>query len=76
MPIPLVAREVRYIHKLSLTLEHSMPISSPAAPGLTRQELLASQELHGRPVLLRKLDHHMLHPRQMPQHSLSQRLLT
>ena len=25
----------RYIHELSLTLEHSMPISSPAALGLT-----------------------------------------
>ena len=33
--IRLVTREVRYIHELSLTLEHSMPISSPAAPGLT-----------------------------------------
>ena len=30
-PIRVVIREVRYIHKLSLTLEHSMPISSPAA---------------------------------------------
>ena len=35
MPIHVVTREVRYIHQLSLTLEHSMPISSPAAPGLT-----------------------------------------
>ena len=34
-PIRVVTREVRYIHELSLTLEHSMPISSPAAPGLT-----------------------------------------
>ena len=34
-PIRVVTKEVRYIHKLSLTLEHSMPISSPAAPGLT-----------------------------------------
>ena len=34
-PIWVVTREVRYIHDLSLTLEHSMPISSPAAPGLT-----------------------------------------
>ena len=40
-----------------------------------RQELLASQELHGRPVLLRKPDHHTLHPHQMPQHSLTQTLL-
>ena len=36
MPIREVTREVRYIHELSLTLEHSMPISSPAALGLTR----------------------------------------
>ena len=34
-PIRVVTREVRYIHELFLTLEHSMPISSPAAPGLT-----------------------------------------
>ena len=34
MPIRVVTREIRYIHELSLTLEHSMPISSPAAPGL------------------------------------------
>ena len=35
MPIRVVTKEVRYIHELSLTLEHSMSISSPAAPGLT-----------------------------------------
>ena len=34
-PIRIVIREVRYIHELSLTLEYSMPISSPATPGLT-----------------------------------------
>src|SRR6185436_10268883 len=34
-PIRVVTREVRYIHKLSLTLEHSMSVSSPVAPGLT-----------------------------------------
>ena len=33
-PIWVVTREVRYIHELSLTLKYSMPISSPAAPGL------------------------------------------
>ena len=33
--IRVVTRKVRYIHELSLSLEHSMPISSPAAPGLT-----------------------------------------
>ena len=31
----VVTKEVRYIHELSLTLEHSMPMSSPAVPGLT-----------------------------------------
>ena len=34
--IRVVTKEVRYIHGLSITLEHSMPISSPAAPGLTQ----------------------------------------
>ena len=34
-PIQVVTSEVRYIHELSLTLEHSMPVSSPAVPGLT-----------------------------------------
>ena len=34
-PIRVVAREVRYIHELSLTLEYSMSISSPAVSGLT-----------------------------------------
>jgi hypothetical protein len=34
-PIRVVTGEVRYIHELSLTLEYSIPISSPAAPGLT-----------------------------------------
>ena len=34
-PIRVVTREVRYIHELSLTLEHYMTISSPAAPGMT-----------------------------------------
>ena len=34
-PIRVVTKEVRYIHKLSLTLEHSMPRSSPATSGLT-----------------------------------------
>jgi len=33
--IRVVTRDVRYIHELALTLKHSMPISSPAAPGLT-----------------------------------------
>ena len=33
-PIWVVTREVRYIHELPLTLEHFMPISSPAALGL------------------------------------------
>ena len=34
-PIRVVIKEVRYIHKLSLILEHSMSISSSAVPGLT-----------------------------------------
>ena len=34
-PIRVVTKEVRYIHELFLTLEHSMSVSSPAAPGLT-----------------------------------------
>ena len=37
-PIQVVTREVKYIHELSLALEHSMPISSPAAPGQTAME--------------------------------------
>ena len=35
MPIRVVTKEVRYIHELSLTLEHSMSISSPVVPDLT-----------------------------------------
>ena len=35
MPIRVVTKEVRYIDSLSLNLEHSMPMSSPAIPGLT-----------------------------------------
>ena len=35
MPIQVVTKEVRYIHELSLTLEHFMSISSPAVLGLT-----------------------------------------
>ena len=34
-PIRVVKKEVRYNHELSLTLEHSISISSPAIPGLT-----------------------------------------
>src|SRR6185369_12417510 len=45
MPSRVVTREVRYIHDISLTLEHSMPISSPAAPGLTSPRALRSQVL-------------------------------
>jgi len=33
-PIRVVTIEVRYIHVLSLILELSMPMSSPATPGL------------------------------------------
>ena len=35
MPIRVVTKEVRYIHEISLTLEHSMSISSPVVLGLT-----------------------------------------
>ena len=35
MSIQVVTKEVRYIHELSHTLEHSMSIISPAVPGLT-----------------------------------------
>ena len=35
MPIRVVTKEIRYFHELSLTLEHSMSISSLAVPGLT-----------------------------------------
>ena len=34
-PIRVVTREVRYIYELSLTLEHSMSVSSSTAQGLT-----------------------------------------
>ena len=33
--IRVVTKEIRYIHELSLTLEYSTPVNSPAAPGLT-----------------------------------------
>ena len=35
MTIRVVTKEVRYIYEISLTLEHSMPISSLTASGLT-----------------------------------------
>ena len=38
-PIRVVTREIWYTHELSLTLEHSMPVSSPAVPGLTQVQL-------------------------------------
>ena len=44
-PIQVVTREVRYTHELSLTLEHSMSVSSPAAPGLTSPRALRSRVL-------------------------------
>ena len=34
-PIRVVTKVVRYIHELFLTLEYSMPISSPPTTGLT-----------------------------------------
>src|SRR6185312_890221 len=44
-PIRVVTKEVRYIHELSLTLEHSMSISNPAVPGLTSPRALRSRVL-------------------------------
>ena len=44
-PIQVVTKEVRYIHALSLTLESSMPMSSPAVPGLTSPRALRSRVL-------------------------------
>ena len=44
-PIRVVTKEIRYIHGLSLTLEHSRLISSPAAPGLTSPRALRSRVL-------------------------------
>ena len=35
MPIRVVTKDVRDIHEISLALEHSMSISSPAVPDLT-----------------------------------------
>jgi hypothetical protein len=40
IPIRVFTREVRYIHELSLILKHSMSISSPAVPGLTKAHKL------------------------------------
>ena len=45
MPIRVVIKEVRYIHELSLTLEHSMPISSSATPDLISPRALRSRVL-------------------------------
>ena len=43
--IRVVTKEVRYIHELSLTLEHSISISSPAVLGLTSPRALRSQNI-------------------------------
>src|SRR6185503_11740374 len=43
MPIRVVTREVRYIHELSLTLEHSMSISR--CPGSDKPRALRSRVL-------------------------------
>ena len=47
-PIWIVTREVRHIDELSLTIEHSMPISSPAALGLTSPELFVAESCRRR----------------------------
>ena len=41
MPIRVVTKDIRYIYELSLTLEYSMIVSSPAAPGLTITDPMA-----------------------------------
>ena len=43
--IRVVTKEVKYIYKLSLTLEHYMHVSSPAAPVLTSPRALRSRVL-------------------------------
>ena len=50
-PIRVVTTEVKYIHELSLTVEHSIPVSSPAAPGLT---LELQDEVAGTSLVTRK----------------------
>ena len=45
MHIRVVTKEVRYIRALSLTLETSMPMSSPTVLGLTSPRALRSQVL-------------------------------
>ena len=47
-PIQLVTKELRYFHELSLTLEYSKPISSPAALGLTSPELFVAESCRRR----------------------------
>ena len=39
-PIRVVTKEVRYIHVLSLALEHSMHVSNLVVPGLTLRSYL------------------------------------
>ena len=56
-PIRVVTREVRYTHDLSLILEHSMPISSPTAPGLTRPRALRSRVLQASSTWLGVFEH-------------------
>jgi len=45
MPIWVVTKKIRYIHELSLTLEHSISISSPAVPGLTHAASWLAKEI-------------------------------
>jgi hypothetical protein len=54
-PIRVIAREVWYIHELSLTLEYSMPISSPTAPGLTSPRALRSRVMQASNTLAGRL---------------------
>ena len=59
MSIRVVTKEVRYIHELSLTLEHSMPISSSAAPGLISPRALRSRVLQASSTWLSVFEYFM-----------------
>ena len=48
--IQVVTKEVRYIHEISLTLKHFMPVSTPAVPGLTDSVGVYHQACSGIPL--------------------------
>src|SRR6185369_10719681 len=55
--IRVVTKEVRYIHELSFTLEHSISISNPAVPGLTSPRALRSRVLQASSTWLGVFEH-------------------